>query len=244
LVNPNLLFLGTEFTLWVSLDRGQNWSQFGQGLPTVAIHEVAMHPANGEIVVATHGRSLWACDITGLRSLKPEHIAKDIAFHEPHDVIRWRRDLRRGRTNRRYIGNNPSSGAQLWYSLPSKAERVAFRIENIDGQVISELTGNGEAGLHRVSWNLTGSVQRRPGGGAGSGRTRGGRPVSNGTYRVVMIVDGKELPSRTVTLVQDPTLPADSIADELYEEMLLEDQRAADLKRKAKSEGRSHYQDD
>jgi S1-C subfamily serine protease/photosystem II stability/assembly factor-like uncharacterized protein len=269
LVNPNLLYLGTEFTLWVSLDRGQNWSPLGLGLPTVAIHEVAMHPSNGEIVVATHGRSLWACDVTGLRSLKPDHIAKDIAFHEPNDVIRWRSDLRRGRTNRRYIGNNPTSGAQLWYSLPSKAERVAFRIENIDGQVISELTGKGEAGLHRVSWNLTGSVQGRPAGGAGGGRpgggvgaarpgdgrpgggrpagggrTRGGRPVSNGTYRIVLVVDGKELQARTVTLVQDPSLPADSIADEQYELMLLNDELAAEIKRQAKSEGRTHYHDD
>ena len=343
-VNPNLLFLGTEFALYISLDRGQNWSQFNQNLPTVAIHEVAIHPTNGEIVVATHGRSLWACDVTGLRSLKPEHITSDIAFHEPRNVIRWRSGLRRGQTNRRYVGNGPSSGAQLWYSLPAKAERVTVRIENIDGQVVSELRGDGEPGLHRVSWNMTRTVQQRRRGtsgnraapGAGDGRTeprsganrgqrpqsnaaargtpadteaqpkekskessqkqatapskstepsarpgrgalvqsgqasgrpaaggsgrrrgttggtpsarsrssRGGRPVPNGTFRVVLIVDGQQLPARTVTLEQDPSLPAGAIADERYEEMLLEDQRAAELKQKARNEGRSVYEDD
>jgi hypothetical protein len=235
-VNENLLYLGTEFALWVSLDRGQNWSKFGQNLPTVAIHEVAIHPTNGEIVVATHGRSLWACDVTGLRSLQPDHITKKIAFHEPNDVIRWRSDLRRGRTNRRYIGNNPSSGAQLWYSIPTKAKSVALRIENIDGKVVSELKGNGEPGLHRVSWNLTGR--------AGTGRAaRSNRPMPNGTYRIVMTVDDEQLPARTITLFQDPMLPSGAIADERYEEMLLDDARAAALKRKAKSDGRGTYQD-
>ncbi|MEO2009214.1 MAG: hypothetical protein ABGX22_11105, partial [Pirellulaceae bacterium] len=79
---------------------------------------------------------------------------------------------------------------------------------------------------------------------AGGGRTRGGRPVSNGTYRIVLVVDGKELQARTVTLVQDPSLPADSIADEQYELMLLNDELAVEIKRQAKSEGRTHYHDD
>ena len=224
--------------MWVSLDRGQNWSKFGQNLPTVAIHEVAIHPTNGEIVVATHGRSLWACDVTGLRSLQPDHITKKIAFHEPNNVIRWRSNLRRGRTNRRYIGNNPSSGAQLWYSIPTKAKSVALRIENIDGKVVSELKGNGEPGLHRVSWNLTGRAFSPTGRAA-----RNNRPMPNGTYRVVLTVDDEQLPPRTITLFQDPMLPSGAIADERYEEMLLDDERAAALKRKNKSEGRGTYQD-
>ncbi len=52
-VNPDLLYLGTEFSFWASLDRGAHWTKFQNDLPTVAIHEVAQHPTNGEIVLAT-----------------------------------------------------------------------------------------------------------------------------------------------------------------------------------------------
>jgi S1-C subfamily serine protease/photosystem II stability/assembly factor-like uncharacterized protein len=178
LVNPNLLYLGTEFAFWVSVDRGQNWTQFNQNLPTVAIHEVAIHPDNGEIVVATHGRSLWACDVSGLRQLKPENVGKEIAFFDPVDVTRWRSDPGRGGTNRSFAGQNPSSGAKLWYALPSKAEKVVARIENIDGELINEVTAKAEPGLHVISWDLTQTNRdqgRGPGGGQGGGGQGGGQ---------------------------------------------------------------------
>ena len=111
LENPNLLYLGTEFAFWISIDRGQNWTQFNQDLPTVAIHEVAIHPTNGEIVLATHGRSLWACDVTPLRQLKPENVTKEIAFFDPQKVVRWRRDPSRGGTKGGYAGQDPTRGA-------------------------------------------------------------------------------------------------------------------------------------
>jgi photosystem II stability/assembly factor-like uncharacterized protein len=177
LVNPNLLYLGTEFAFWVSVDRGQNWTQFNQNLPTVAIHEVAIHPDNGEIVVATHGRSLWACDVSGLRQLKPENVGKEIAFFDPVDVTRWRSDPGRGGTNRSFAGQNPSSGAKLWYALPNKAEKVVARIENIDGELINEVTAKAEPGLHVISWDLTQTNRdqgRGPGGGQGGGGQGGG----------------------------------------------------------------------
>ena len=67
--NPNLLYCGTEFALVVSLDRGGSWAKLNNNLPTVAVHEVAIHPTAGEIVAATHGRSLWILDVTALRQM-------------------------------------------------------------------------------------------------------------------------------------------------------------------------------
>ena len=173
LVNPNLLFLGTEFAFWVSIDRGQNWTQFNQNLPTVAIHEVAIHPQNGEIVVATHGRSLWACDISGIRQLKSENIGKEIALFDPVDVTRWRSDPGRGGTNRSFTGQNPSPGAKLWFALPQKAEKVVARIENIEGDLIAEVAAKNEPGLHLIAWDLTQTNRdqgRRPGGSGPAGQ--------------------------------------------------------------------------
>jgi S1-C subfamily serine protease/photosystem II stability/assembly factor-like uncharacterized protein len=174
--NQNLLFCGTEFNLWASFDRGANWTKLNNNLPTVAIHEIAIHPTNGELVVATHGRSIWACDISALRQLSAEHFKDKIALHKPVDVIRWQSEPNRGRTNRRFTGTNPAGGAQLWYSLPAKAERVTLRIEDIEGRVVRELRGSTDAGLQRVSWDLVRvNAQRGGGGGGGAGSgQRGG----------------------------------------------------------------------
>ncbi len=96
-VNENLLYLGTEFAFWVTVDRGRHWTQFNQTLPTVAIHDVAIHPTNGEIVLATHGRSLWAANVAALRAIDSKSFSEKVAFYEPTDVIRWRSQPGRGR---------------------------------------------------------------------------------------------------------------------------------------------------
>lgn len=281
--NQNLLFCGTEFGLWTSLDRGGHWTRLNNNLPTVAVHEVAFHPTSGEIVAATHGRSLWAADISALRQLSAEHFQDRIALFKPTDVIRWQSEPNRGRTNRRFAGTNPPSGAQFWYALPAKAQRVSLRIENIEGQVVRELRGATDTGLHRVAWDLVqtppqqasaggrrggaGASGQRGGGqrgrgasteggappvatatppregqaaaaatasapapageqqeegerpatgqrGGGRGGFGGGRPAPNGTYRVVLIVDGKDLPSQTLRLERDPLAPANAVVED------------------------------
>ncbi|MFZ4469714.1 MAG: hypothetical protein ACOYOZ_10670, partial [Pirellula sp.] len=213
LVNPSLLYLGTEFSLWVSIDRGQNWTPFNQSLPTVAIHDVAIHPENGEIVVATHGRSLWACDVTGLRQLKSENIGKEIAFFDPLDVTRWRNDSGRGGTNRSFVGQNPSQGAKLWYALPKKSEKVLLRIENIDGELISELNAKVEPGLHLLTWDLTQTnrdAARGPGGGTGGG---GGTRPSGRAPRERTERSGDEATDRPNPNPSTPNPPAQEEAD-------------------------------
>ena len=200
--NPNLLYLGTEFAFWVSIDRGQNWTQFNQTLPTVAVHEVAMHPDVSEIVLATHGRSLWACDVSALRSLNPEKLNSEVALLKPADVIRWRRTPRRGGTNRRYVAANPSNSARLWYTLPKDAKKAALRIENIAGEKVAELNGAAKAGLQVVRWNLTQARQR--------GRAT---PVPNGDYRITLLIDGKEVGKQILSVKQDPTLSPDAISE-------------------------------
>lgn len=364
LVNPNLLYLGTEFAFWISIDRGQSWTQFNQNLPTVAVHEVAIHPTNGEIVVATHGRSLWACDVSPLRQLKPENMTTAVAFFDPKEVVRWRRDAQRGGTNRSFLSQNPSSGASLWYALPTQASTVVARIENIQGELVFELTGKAEPGLHMISWNLTAAAPpsaRAGGRGAGAGtgtganqveppgepavgsgrggsgrggrgggarpgagsdsdagrpptpeaaqetpesadaeggegtsdttntaegsqgdaatargargegprgggargdgsaspdaaRTarapqgfqgfRGARPVPSGTYRVQLIVDGQPVATKVLSVVRDPDLPADAVADEVYELQLLLEQQAKEFKFHNKTSGYGSYGDD
>jgi len=160
LENPNLLFLGTEFGAWFSLDRGVYWNRLGANLPTVAVHEFALHPENGEIVAATHGRSLWVLDVSSLRQIKAEYLADQPALYQPGPAVRWRSEPARGRTNRRFVGQNPASGAQIYYSLPKKADRISLKIVDINGATLRELAPRKEPGLHRLVWDLRGAAPR------------------------------------------------------------------------------------
>src|SRR5581483_11096099 len=89
LVNPNLLFAGTEFGLWVSLDGGKQWAQYkGGDMPNVAVRDLVIHPRDNDLVIATHGRGIWIVDdITPLRALTPDVLAKEATFLPGNPVV-------------------------------------------------------------------------------------------------------------------------------------------------------------
>jgi photosystem II stability/assembly factor-like uncharacterized protein len=202
--NQNLLFLGTEFAVWASLNRGESWTKINNNLPTVAVLEFAQHPTAGELVGATHGRSLWVLDVTALRQMTPEVLKAKGHLFRPATATRWRSEPQRGSPygsgSRHFVGENPPAGAQLTYALTQKAAKVGLKVLDYTGRVVKEwptkddgLTA--EPGLHRISWNLLGQPDRA---GAGEPRRRGPRrgdgprPVPAGMYRVVLTVDGQE----------------------------------------------------
>ncbi len=214
--NPDLLYLGTEFTAWTSLDRGKSWHKLNANLPTVAVHEIAVHPTAGEIVAATHGRSLWVLDVTSLRQMTAEVFKEKVHLFEPQPTVRWRSEASKGSIygmgSRHFIGQDPPRGAQIYYSLAKKADKVSLKIADITGKVIKELPGKTDAGLNRVSWELTGKLGRS-----------GESPVTPGVYRVLLTVDGVEL-TQTVRVEPDPTVP--SAAAESYEELREREKKA------------------
>jgi len=186
--NEKVLLVGTEFALFASADRGGHWNTLNTNLPTVAVHEVAFHPTNGDVVVATHGRSLWIADIGPLHQFAAGHLSESPVLYKPATAIRWQRTPSRGTTNRRFVGENPPAGASLFYALPAKAQEVNLEIKDAGGATLRELRGNTDAGLHRVTWDLfiappgrggergTGdrpAAERGPGGRGGRGERPG-----------------------------------------------------------------------
>jgi photosystem II stability/assembly factor-like uncharacterized protein len=216
--NPNVLYLGTEFGVWVSIDRGGAWTKINNNLPTVAVHELAQHPSSGEMVAATHGRSLWIVDVTPLRQMKPETLKAAAMLYKPATAMRWRREPTRGTPygsgNHRFFGENPPSGAQIYYSLCQKAEKVQLKIVDYTGRTVRELPvkkGEMTAGLHRLTWDLA-RVAREPR-GPGRGRGPGQNAAPPGMYRVVLTVDGKEH-TQSLRVEYDPLLKTPSIIAE------------------------------
>src|SRR5712664_2730654 len=90
-LDSNLLFLGTEFGLWISTDGGQRWGQYNASdFPAVAVRDIVLQPRESDLVLATHGRGIWIIDdISPLRFLKPELMEKDAAVIESPPAIQY-----------------------------------------------------------------------------------------------------------------------------------------------------------
>ncbi len=183
LKNENLLFVGTEFKVYASTNRGQDWNCLNNNLPTVPVLDFAFHPENGEIVAATHGRSLWIADITPLRQLNAQALADSPLLMQPTVAVKWRREPTRGGASRRFVGENPASGASIYYALPQKAKEIVVRISNVKGEVVRELRGATGAGIQQVRWDLVISPPPAPGPTAGRGTAGTGRRSGSGATR-------------------------------------------------------------
>jgi photosystem II stability/assembly factor-like uncharacterized protein len=203
--NPDLLYLGTEFACWASVNRGAKWTRINNNLPTVAIHEIAVHPTAGEIVVATHGRSLWVLDVCALRQMKLPVLTASVHLFKPQTVIRWRSEPARGAAygagSRIFSGQNPPRGAGICYSLNKKADKIHLEIIDFAGKTVRQLQASPEPGFHRVQWDL---VRPTP---------RGNRFTEPGMYRVELTVNDQPL-TQPLKIEADPTLPANVVVSD------------------------------
>lgn len=129
-----LLYAGTERGVWVSFNDGRSWQTLQRNLPPVPIHDLAVK--EGDLVAATHGRSFWIMDdLSPLRQLSDEHLAKDAHLYQPSDAwrVNWGGGGGRGAHP---TGQNPPSGALIYYSLKNARQDVALDFLDAGGTVI------------------------------------------------------------------------------------------------------------
>ncbi len=126
-VNPRLLFAGTEFGLWFTIDGGGKWIQLKGGLPTIAVRDVLIHPTASDLVIATFGRGFYVLDdITPLRNLHPEALQQEAAVMQPRDALLYLETYPIGGRGKGFMGEsyfnaeNPPYGATLTYYLKEK----------------------------------------------------------------------------------------------------------------------------
>ena len=207
--NRNLLYLGTEYALYVSVNAGKEWKRFMTGLPTVRIDDLLIHPRDNDLIVGTHGRSIWIVDdITPLQQLTDAVMKADVTLFPPRPGVAWRTDTQLSINvggNKHFRGENPQPGTAISYYLRTAAAGdVKIAISDYSGRVVRELTGPKEAGLHRVQWNLRGSppagaaAAGQRGGGGGQRGGGGGAALEPGSYLVKLTVGGKEYTTRVV----------------------------------------------
>ena len=167
LVKPDLLFLGTEFGLWVSIDGGKNWAQFkGSHFPAVAVRDLAIQSRDNDLVLATHGRGIWIIDdITPLRALTPDLLKQEVAFVSARPV-QQRIEGSGGWANGDavFVGDNPPEAAVINYYQRERHLFGKLKLEVLDssGRVIDELPASKRPGLNRVTWPMRVKPPRVP----------------------------------------------------------------------------------
>jgi hypothetical protein len=205
--NKDLLYAGTEFGLFVSLDGGKDWRKFMNNYPTVRTDDILVHPRDNDLIIASHGRSVWiADDITPLQQFTQAVRDSDAALFDIRPAVAWLNDQQNNQQvggQKVFVGENAPRGAAINYYLKSAAAgEVKITIADVNGRVIRALEGAKTAGINRVVWNL--APQAAPGqAGGGFGGGRGGAvAVDAGTYIVTLDVAGKKF-SKPLQVLQD-----------------------------------------
>ncbi|HSC30037.1 MAG TPA: hypothetical protein VLD67_22340 [Vicinamibacterales bacterium] len=228
LKNPNLLFVGTEFAVFYTLDGGKKWSKLNNNMPTVAVHDLMVHPRDNDLIAATHGRGFWILDdITPLQQMTEQVLTAEAHLFESRVATQWLRIQPHGTGGSLgFRGENPTNDAVINYYLGSGVSgKVTFEIADVAGEKRT-LTVDARPGVHRLEWDMrydptpeqieqfkqfqAAGGGRRGGGGGGRGRGRGpqgpqGEPAGPGQYRVTMMANGKTYTS-TLVVRADPML--------------------------------------
>jgi len=164
-VNEDLLFVGTDVGLYVSLDRGRSWQRFMNGLPTVPVRDLKIHPRDGDIIAGTHGRSIWIVNITPLQQLDRSVLNSNIHLFAPAPAFHFGTSPTGGEfTAQAYFqAPSPPYGAELRYWLgDDRDEDVEILIQDPEGKTIRTLTASSMEGLNTVTWNLRGESVTLP----------------------------------------------------------------------------------
>ena len=230
---PNVLFAGTERALFVTHDGGERWTRLNANLPTTRYDDILVHPRTKDLVMGTHGRSIWILDdATPIAEYSPAIAAKRAhLFATPRATLMLYWEDVSNMAQGFFNAENPAEGATFTYHLGQPAQRVRVIVSNPANRVIRELNAPAASGvLHRVNWDLRfpPPAGGRGGGGGGGGGEEGmaggatvragavqlpipphdigsrGPHVAPGMFKVALEVDGAVIETQQFEVRNDP----------------------------------------
>ncbi len=202
-VNGNLLFAGTEFGVYFSVDGGQRWTQLKGGMPVAQARDMTVQKRENDLVVATFGRGFYVLDdYSPLRELTPQNLNEDAHLFPLRDAYIYGQTglapagtAGIGPMSGNWTAPNPPYGAVFTYSVNGSFgdDKLVLNITDESGKQIRRLDLDKTAGLRRIAWNLRGEApagagQGRGGfgGGGGFGRGNVGPAAEPGHYRATI----------------------------------------------------------
>ena len=202
LENKNLLYVGSEFGLFLSFNGGKEWMAYKNDFPTVAVRDIQIHPRERDLLVGTHGRGLWILDdIRPMEQMTPAVLDSDCVLFDIRPAT-----LNSFKSSSMYSGPheysapNPPFGAGINYYLkekPNAGDVFRLSVMNSEGQEVSLLRTTKNKGLNRIYWNLreqrTVPVESSVSQGRRGRGFSGGPFVLPGDYKVVLQLNDKKI---------------------------------------------------
>lgn len=177
--NQNLLLVGTEGSIMVSLDRGATWTKYDNpGFPTVPVFDLQIHPRELDLIVGTHGRCIWTINVAGLEQIGADTLNQDAAVFQPKDVLLlgrvsspdWEGD-------QQWSAVNTQPGTEIPYYLKAdQKDEATLTISDVLGTTSEDYKVGKTAGYHVYVWK----------------GTLKGRRAKAGDYKVTLKAAGKE----------------------------------------------------
>ncbi len=207
-VNRNLLFLGTEFGLWISIDGGQRWAQYkGTNFPAVAVDDLVVHPRTSDLVLATHGRGIWIVDnIAPLRDLSSDVMSKEAAFLPAPPAVQY---IQAGggwsEGDGAFEGPNRPGAAMIPYYQRTRHIFGDLKIEVFDaqGKLVDTVPSSKRRGINRAMWSMRLKPPKVPPAASALGGAGTGPRVLPGTYTIKM-TKGDQTYTTQINVVLDP----------------------------------------
>lgn len=213
--NPAVVYLGTEEGLWISYDRGERWERLRNNMPAVSIRDIRIQPQFNDLVVATHGRSIWTMDdITPLQNL-PQAVSAGAMLFAPRTSYEYNLTNNTEGTYTSYAAANPPYGVPITYYQATPQEHApVVTILDRAGRTVRALPGTNNAGLNRIVWNFTAAppVKWTDAANKAFGGPDDGATVVPGAYSARVSLGGK-------TFVQHFVVKSDPDATETLAQM-------------------------
>jgi photosystem II stability/assembly factor-like uncharacterized protein len=204
--NKNLLVVGNDVGVFVSIDSGASWLRLKANLPTVSVTDLVIHPREGDLVLGTYGRGFWTGDITPLQELTPEVLDHNVHLFDVEPRPRYGfggQGMNYHLFGDRYVEvPNERDALSINYYLKA-ADPAGAKVTITDtlGKPVAQLTGPAKAGLNRAEWTMqitagaappAGGPGRAGGGGGGRGG-QVGSPAPVGDYLITLEAGGEKL---------------------------------------------------
>jgi photosystem II stability/assembly factor-like uncharacterized protein len=196
--NPNLLFVGNDTGIFVSIDRGARWVKMNNNMPNVPVRDMVVHPRENDLVLGTYGRGIYITNIAPLQEMNDAMLAEEVHLFAIKPVVQrvtWQfgaNDYLFGQRNVQ-TPNEPNGMVIRYYLKNQAAGSANIIITDAKGQEVTKLPGKTSAGINTISWTM-----RAQGAGRGRGAGPGGATILEqwapiGDYTVTLELGDKRL---------------------------------------------------